>query len=230
MNRQIIFLAIVFCYFFTFSQDDQDSFKASDGEKTLEVQFVPFGNNPININGIRARWFSSDTRALRLNVFVGLDSDTDIIQQEDSGAGLEELKSVTTEFAVSIRPGFENHIHVSDKLSPYFGAEVELAYQSFSDKVEQQNGSTVNYINTTNDFRSGFVRLGANAIAGLDYYVAKKLYLGTEFGFGFSYTGFLSVKVKSDISGFTEPDPEKQGSAFDLGPNVVAQIRLGYAF
>ena len=137
---------------------------------------------------------------------------------------------MSTEIAISLRPGFERHLVVSDRLSPYFGVEFELAYQTLTEKDESQDGTTVNYIKFINNGQAGFVRLGANALAGIDYYVAKKLYLGTEFGFGFSYTGFLASKVKSDASGFDEPDPLKQGSAFDLGPNVVAQIRLGYAF
>ena len=230
MNRKLFFITLIVLCFYSYGQDTQGSYKVSGGEKTLELQFVPFGNNPININGIRARWFSSDSKATRLNMFLGIDSDTEIIQQENTDIDDKELKFVNSEFAISIRPGFENHLNVSERLSPYFGMEFELAYQTFSNRTEQQNGNVVNYVKTSNEFNSGFARLGANAIAGLDYYVAKKLYLGTEFGFGFSYTSFLPLKVKSDVDGFTEPDPLKQGSSFDLGPNVVAQIRLGYAF
>jgi len=231
MKKHLTFALAIIISFASLAQVESGSdIKAVAGSKTLELQFVPFGSSPVNINGIRFRKFSSATKAFRINAFLGVDSDTDITQQEDTDFDLEELKDRSTEIAISIRPGFENHIVVSDRLSPYFGAEFELALQTTTFRSEEQNGSEVNYVAQRNLANSGFLRLGANAIAGLDYYVAKKLYLGTEFGFGFSYTNFLSVNTKSDVDGFTEPDPRKQGSAFDLGPNVVAQIRLGYAF
>lgn len=213
-----------------------DAFKPVGGEKTIELQLAPLGNSPVTINGIRVRKFTSENKAKRLNIFIGLDSDTFITQQENSDFDQEELKASTTEFTISVRPGFEKHVNVSKKLSPYFGMEFDLTYRIYTEKREIENGSSVDYIKLINGTdiiganRSGFIRLGANAIAGMDYYIAKKLYLGTELGFGFSYTRFSDFKVKSDQSGFVEPDPEKQGRSFDVGPNVIAQIRFGYAF
>ena len=162
-------------------------------------------------------------------MFVGLNTDTQITQQEDVDLGREELKDRESTFTMSVRPGFEKHILVSDRLSPYFGMEFELTYQRTAFRAEQQTvGSLVNYTKIINN--NGFVSLGANFVAGMDYYVAKKLYVGTEFGFGFSYTQLLAVKQKSDRDGFTEPDPIKRGNSLDIGPNVVGEIRLGYAF
>ncbi|UXX80325.1 SH3 domain-containing protein [Reichenbachiella carrageenanivorans] len=203
-------------------------FKADDAETTLELQFTPFGNTPVSINGIRARWFTSGRNAFRLNIFAAVDSDTEIIQQELSSAQLKELKYNTTTIGVNVRPGFERHLEGTKRLSPYFGLEFDLAYQYSSEKEEYQNGSKVNYNKVVNE--DGFVRLGANWVAGFDFYIAKKLYLGTEFGYGFSYTKLLAVKVKSNQTTFTEPEPDKRGGSFDMGPNVNAQIRLGYAF
>lgn len=203
-------------------------FKAEANEMTLEVQFEPFGNNPISLNGIRARWFSSPRQAFRLNVFAGLDSDTEITQQELPSASLKELKNKSSILSFNIRPGFERHFNGTDRLSPYCGMEFDLAYQHSTVKSEFQSGNDVNYTKLVNE--NGFFRAGLNFIAGFDFYIAKKLYMGTEFGYGASYTKLLSVKVKSDRDGFTEPDPEKRGGSFDIGPNVNAQIRLGYAF
>lgn len=228
MLKKLI-LAITALPVFLFAQEnDSNTFKPEGGEKTLELQFTPFGDDPININGIRARWFSSANRAFRLNAFVGFSSDTEITQQENSDLNLAELKDKTTSLTINIRPGFEKHLVGTERLSPYFGWELDLAFQTTSFKVEEQNATEINYFKTIN--QGGYLRLGANAIAGMDYYIGKKLYLGTELGFGFSYTSFLAIKRKSDLPGFTEPDPEKQGGSLDVGPNVVAQIRLGYAF
>ncbi|MCB0497795.1 MAG: hypothetical protein KDC79_16760 [Cyclobacteriaceae bacterium] len=203
-----------------------NEYKPESGENTLELQFTPFGNTPVSINGIRARWFTSRNTAFRLNLFVGANSDTQITQQADNG--LEELKDKSLTYAINVRPGFEKHLKGTNRLSPYFGFEGDIAYQSSIYKSESQNGTDVNYIKTIND--NGFFRLGANAIAGVDFYLSKKFYLGTELGFGVSFTKLLSVKVKSDLPGFTEPEPTKRGSSLDIGPNVNAQIRLGYVF
>lgn len=203
-------------------------YKADANEMTLEVQFAPFGSNPISLNGIRARWFSSPQKAFRINVFAGLDSDTEITQQELESASLKELKNTSNVFSINVRPGFETHLKGTKRLSPYVGWEFDLAYQHSTFKSEFQDDQDVNYTKLVNE--NGFYRVGANLIAGFDFYVAKKLYMGTEFGFGASYTKLLPVKVKSDRDGFTEPDPEKRGGSFDLGPNVNAQIRLGLAY
>lgn len=202
--------------------------KPISGEKTLELQFAPFGDNPININGIRIRKFTDSKNALRLNAFVGFTSTSVITQQEDESVGRQELRDRSTTTTFNIRPGIEKHMSGTERLSPYFGLEADLALQTSSDRSESQNGTEVNFGKVIND--RGFIRLGANAIAGFDYYVAKKLYLGTELGVGFSYTRLSSITLDSDVNGFTAPEPEKQGGFFDFGPNVNAQIRLGYAF
>ncbi|HBH24073.1 MAG TPA: hypothetical protein DDY13_11710 [Cytophagales bacterium] len=203
-------------------------FKPVAGETSLEVQFAPFGDNPIDINGIRARFFSSQRSAFRLNAFLGYDTDSEITQQENNDLNLLELKDRTTTFVVNIRPGFERHFKGTNRLSPYMGLEADLTYQTSTFKTENQSGDDINYLKEVNS--NGFIRLGANAIAGFDFYVSKKLYLGTELGLGAAWTKLLPVKIKSDRSGFEEPDPVKRGSAIDIGPNVNAQIRLGYVF
>ncbi|HNP18829.1 MAG TPA: BT1926 family outer membrane beta-barrel protein [Fulvivirga sp.] len=231
-----ILVLLFFAPLFVWSQDNDvtvnketvSDYKANGGEKTLELQFEPFGNNPIGLNGIRARWFSTSSSAFRLNLFLGINTDSQITQQEDTDNNLKELRDKFFTFSINVRPGFEKHLKGTERLSPYFGVEGDLAYQTSSSRSENQNGTDVNYFKTIND--NGFFRIGANAIAGLDYYITKKLYLGTEFGFGLSFTKLLAIKVKSDATGFTEPEPAKRGSSFDLGPNVNAQIRLGYAF
>lgn len=227
----IVFMVLPIIVWGQTSQSNEENaynYKPNAGEKTLEVQFTPFGNTPININGIRARWFTSQNTAFRLNIFVGYNTQSQITQQQNDNQNLLELKDKTTVYGIDVRPGFEKHLKGTNRLSPYFGFEGDIAYQSSIVKSETQSGTTVNYYKTIND--NGFFRLGANAIAGVDFYLSSKFFLGTELGFGASYTKLLSIKVKSDVSGFTEPDPIKGGGSFSIGPNVNAQIRLGYVF
>ena len=234
--RKFFFLPLAMCYGMLYAQEttsnaagEVDSeFRPQAGDMSLEVQFEPFGDDPIGLGGIRARFFSTPRKALRMNVFIGYDVDTEITQQENSDANLEELKDRNSVFSVNIRPGYEWHTKGTEKLSPYFGFEVDLAYQTSTFKTEDQNGASVNYTKFIN--QDGFLRFGLNAVAGFDFYFSKKIYAGTEMGFGGSATRLLDTKVKSDAPNFQEPDPVNRAGSFDLGPNVNVDIRLGYVF
>lgn len=212
--------------------------KFESGDMNLEVQFSPLSSNPIGISGIRGRSFLSENSAFRLNAFVGYNSETDVTQQEDSDNDLEELKDRETSFEIDIRPGYEIHLEGTDRLSPYFGGELVLGYKRTALRSESQNADgDVIYTKVTNGqtggngpSEQGFINLGLNGVAGVDYYFAKKLYLGAEFGFGFSYQSFSSVKVDSDADGFDEPDPVVQGGELNVGPNFQGALRLGYMF
>lgn len=206
-------------------------YKQVTGSKNLEVQFTPFGANVVSINGIRGRMFTSSTTALRLNLFLGAQSNSTITQQQDDTSNQLELKDKSSQFTLNLRPGYEIHFEGTDRLSPYIGAELDLAFQTSNDETEIQGGATGNTIITNSTINNnGYSRFGINAIAGFDYYFAAKLYMGTEIGFGFSNQKNSDIKVESTADGFVEPDPVKRGSTFNLGPNVNAAIRIGYLF
>lgn len=217
------------------SQDEatmstSSGFKPSAGDKTLEVQFAPLGGNPISIGGIRARKFTSATSALRLNVFLGYNTSSEITQQEDGDADLKELKDVTSSFTFDIRPGIESHFGGSEKLSPFIGAELVLGFRSSTTKSDYQdaddNVQTDKIINENSG--DGYLQLGLNGLAGVDFYFAKNLYLGTEIGFGLLWAKDGTQKVKPAEG--DAPDDVKRGSSFDLGPVFTSQIRLGWVF
>ncbi|MBL3657631.1 hypothetical protein [Fulvivirga sediminis] len=207
---------------------DTIQFRPIAGEKTLELQFAPFGDDPISINGIKMRWFKSERKAFRLTANLGFVTSKDITQQEDDDLGLKELASRNSNLDISLKPGFEKHLKGTEKLSPYFGGEVDLMYRRTKMKGEFQEGESVYYNEIINE--GGFFRVGLNAIAGFDFYVAKKLYLGAEVGYGVSFRKDLSVKLKSNYEDFEEPEPAKDGFSFAAGAFTEAQIRLGYTF
>lgn len=86
--------------------------------------------------------------------------------------------------------------------------------------------------------KGGTLGAGVNAVAGFDYYVAKALYVGTELGFGIAVTmpgknTAETVGLNDDGSGTktTSGDSKKDNvSQFQVGPNVVGQLRLGWLF
>ena len=212
----------------TANDDLTSDFRPSAGDMSLEVQFEPFGEDPISINGIRGRFFSSQRKAFRMNIFLGYDVNTQVTQQANDNADLRELEDRTSTFTLNLRPGYEWHTKGTEKLSPYLGFEVDFAIQSSRFRSEEQENSDVFYTERIN--LNGFTRYGLNAIAGFDYYFSKRIFIGTEMGFGASVTQLRDVEVDSDFPDFVEPEPTKRGGSFDLGPNVNVDIRLGYVF
>ena len=202
--------------------------KFESGDKNVEVQFAPLGGAPISISGIRLRSFTSETSALRLNVNLSLANEKSPNGTTTDGSVIYDKEST---FNINIRPGIEKHLAGTDRLSPYFGGELDIAFQSHSEKNEYENPGEVDKVETlTTTGQNGFLRFGVNAVAGFDWYFADKLYMGAEIGFGIGFKSMSDVKVDNTIDGFTAPDPQEQGSTFNIGPNFNSAIRLGYCF
>jgi opacity protein-like surface antigen len=203
--------------------------KPASGERTLEVNFAPLGGTPVSIGGIKYRSFSSETSAFRLGLFLGYGSTSTVTQDEDSDNDAVELKDKKSTFNISLQPGIEKHFAGTDRLSPYIGGVLSIGYGMTNEREEvqvpdEEVGATIT--------KGGSLDLGLNAIAGFDFYVAEKLYLGTEIGFGLAMHSDLKKKVTHDNIEDAEDSESKVNnkSTFNLGPNVVGQLRLGWVF
>lgn len=183
---------------------------------TAEVNLNPFSSSPININYLRFRYFTSETSAVRIGFSVSAHKQTPE----------EDVTRKTFEF--NIRPGYEWHLAGTERLSPYFGVEADLAIKtsSFEDQDVDADTKKISGAWTATGVERGFTRIGLNAIIGADFYVTKRVYVGTEFGFGFQSTNF------SDIEATYSSDYEKirGGSDLQVGPNFNSSIRLGFVF
>ncbi len=212
------------------AQDSDKQYRPTGGESNLEFQFTPFGTSPIGISGIRYRKFTSQYSAFRLNAHLSFSNATTITQQADPDNDIPELKDTDQVFGINLRPGFEKHLSGTERLSPYYGLEFDVAWQRTVAKEEREDFGTGDIIIDKTIDQFGFFRLGLNAVAGFDFYVAERLYMGAELGFGFSWQKESKIKFKSSEDGFVEPDPIKRGGEFELGPNIVSAIRVGYIF
>lgn len=204
-------------------------YKPVAGEQSLEVNFAPLGGSPISIGGIKYRSFSSETTALRLGVFLGYGSSNKVTQDDDSALEQVELSDSKSTFSFNIQPGIEKHFAGTDRLSPYIGGVFALGFTATTEKEEQQVADKKVGITTT---KGGNFSVGLNAVAGFDYYLASKLYLGTEVGFGLALSNDRTKKISyENIPGAVDSESNVDTqSRFDLGPNVIAQIRLGWIF
>ncbi len=212
----------------------QTQYRPAGGEKNLELMFAPLGGSPVSMAGIKFRKFGSATSALRLGVFVGFQNKNTILQDEDTPAGMSELTKKESSFTIAIQPGIEKHLTGTERLSPYFGGYLDLSYSNTNKKEETQlPNNKIGYDQT----KGGALGLGINAVAGFDYYFAKSLYLGSELGFGVAATLPMTNKTESlalNTDGnevTTSGDSKKDNmNSIQVGPNVVAQLRLGWLF
>lgn len=203
--------------------------KQEAGDKSLEVNFTPLGGSPISINYIKLRSFTSSNMAYRLGIGVSYAGDKTPNGLTTDGNTTMFDKEMTTN--ITLKPGFEKHWAGTTRLSPYWGAELDLGYQMHTLKNEYENPTQANSVEThTTKGTNGYMRIGANLVAGADYYISSKLYMGTEIGFGVQYRGMSKIKNEDTISGYTAPDDQKQGSSMNIGPNFNGAIRLGFLF
>jgi len=189
--------------------------KQQTDAKTFEVNFAPLGGNPISINGIKIRKFTSDYSALRLEVFIGSNSEKDVSMQE--GAMLVPVPGTEGEvanpltysrssgFDLSIRPGIEKHFDGTNRLSPYVGGALNIGFSSSSETEEYWGANDFtdtaqnpnNFVEWEQKTKDGSLSFGLNALAGMDFYFADNIYLGAEFGFGFNFTSMSPTKYSS---------------------------------
>ncbi len=208
------------------------------GTVSMEINFDPaqiFSSNGGTIfslieNGIKYRKFSTSDRAFRLNAGLMFVKQTDIIQEADPDNDIPLLKEFTTGYRISLMPGFEKHYHGGDNLSVYTGMQFLLAYGKYTQKTEVEDGDGVGRITKVNwdDDHKGALDIGAGFVTGVDYFIARNLYLGVEIGFGIRYSKFLDGKIVYEDG---EEETFAQGNTFSIAPGLTtAALRLGWTF
>lgn len=206
-------------------------FKPTAGANNLELNFIPLSGTPIKLTYIRYRRFLTATTAVRVGVGLSISSTSvDSIFTTTSG-GKVISKSKTSKTGWNIKPGIEKHFAGTNRLSPYFGAELDLAGQSSKDvtPVGLTTTDAVIIVTSRNKAKGGFFRVGAGVLAGFDCYITKHLYLGSEFGFGLQLVKYSDLRTEVSTGGPAIVDVN-QGSEFNLGPNFNSSIRLGWIF
>ena len=233
MKKNLLAVAVVLAAMAATTEANAQ-FRPEGGEKNLELMVAPLGGSPVTMAGIKYRSFSSATSAMRLGVFLGFDNKTTVLQDADSKTDMLELKKKESSITIAVQPGIEKHMAGTERLSPYFGGYLDLSFTTKNKKEDTQLSATkMGY----NQEKGGSLGVGLNAVAGFDYYIAKSIYLGTELGFGLATTMPMKKKVESvslDTDGnevTTSGDSKKDNvSKFQVGPNVVGQLRLGWLF
>lgn len=229
MKKRVLLLAAIAAAVFTSNDVNAQDFKPAGGEKNIEVNFAPMGNAPISINNLRFRYFSSSDMAIRVGFAVTSSSTTTPDVKNQGTPNETELEDKSSSFGFSLNPGIEMHWEGTDRLSPYYGAELRFSTLSTTSTDQELDG-----VGPTSSYESettgGSTTFGLNLLLGADYYISKSLYLGTEVGFGFSSTSTADDEVTNATGPGTATVTTVNGSSFNLGPNFNSSIRLGFLF
>lgn len=209
------------------------NYKPSSGF-SAEVNFNPFTANPFTFNYLKARMFLSESMALRLGLDLNSYSETQnaVFNQGTSNEIIEATKN--SFFVFGLHGGLEFHMPGTEKLSPYYGAEVGFVMKSASTDITNYNGVDKQTLSCTGVWgdgsNSGYTRFGLNIFVGADYYIAKHLYMGAELCLGLQSTSFKDQTIISSLASVSNTSTVPGSSAFNFGANINTAIRLGWSF
>lgn len=214
------------------------------GDFAVEVGFMPFKDNgetfKLNEGMFKVRYFLSDKDALRVKLGVGIDNSTDTEDRSYDpidktngytiSSSTKETKTKKSQFEFAV--GYERHFKTVGRADFYVGAELGYGVVACSAKSEENRVATVynsggqvtgsgTQYEMTETFksngsdRSSHYFVGA-AVAGMDFYVYKSLYLGAELGIKFksatspnTYTETTSVEKLYNASGVLTASTEE---------------------
>ncbi len=210
-------------------------FSFSEGDITTEVQVNPFGNDydMFKISGLQGRYFFNDDTAIRLG--LGLEVNTNKTTPSEDNKDVWS-KGSTGMFSINL--GLEKHFANYGRLDLYYGGELAFAH-SWAKKIEQK---VVNDKKQETTYQNEFegqraeTRFGINVFTGIDFFVYKGLYVGTELGLEFAYSIKPATYTKggyddhNNWSESKESDKVNKANGFNLGTFIKPALRLGWKF
>lgn len=238
MKKLLISAALVVSALAASAQD----YKPLKGNVTAEfgvtggISFTDLNLNN-NAGQLRFRYFLADQLAARVGVNISSFSEKNVYFGGTNGdqEGTETIKSSTVTFNL----GVEKHFSGSDRLSTYAGADLLIIKAGASESWENYDGggyfdgfnATLKGYNNNGD--AGGFGYGLRVVGGADYYFVEKVYIGAEFGWGF--TSFKNAKTSTEVTPgtgapTTTTEVASDGGNFELSPSVVTGVRLGFRF
>jgi opacity protein-like surface antigen len=225
MKKSTIILAALFMSGSVAAAQEAETPEA--GSFTTEVAFAPFSNEPFGlINGLRGRFFLSDEFAIRADLELGYASSSD---HHFINNNADEEIAKDSRFIFGISPGVEYHFAIYERVSLYAGAAIGVGFFKASRKeTSTEQGAQEVEISgaNANDDRSGLM-FGVQAFSGIDVYVYKNLYLGTELGL--QYGMVKPFEVETTIGSTTTTNKDYTLSS-TLEFYILPAFRVGWKF
>ena len=234
-----VFIAII-------NVKSQDTLKATPMKWGTELNFNPF-NGSLSFNNasgqIKLRKFLPENKVLRLSLTLDFKQDN---SSQDNVYGTTPLHDANrkSSFLLQVNFGQERHFNGSRRLSPYVGWEASIGYKTSQHVISTTTGTTTvagaweevgyyssgqYYYSTTTFIERGFWSMGANIVAGFDFYMAKNFYLGYEVLFGADYIKYSTIDI-TQTSNNPNTNPTHDDESWKFGPRLTNGIRIGFIF
>jgi len=219
--KKIVLTAAVFAL--TLSTAFSQEFKPKEKEIAVGIAFdSPFSEaKPFSlVNGISGRYFFKSDLAFRVALNLNRNSETKFTY---NGAGAEATSDLNSNLDLGLNLGAEKHFAGTDRLDPYAGADLILGFvnksRDFKDIAVTANSETSKSLDT---------KIGVRLLAGADFYIYPKVYVGTEFGISIisNMPGDQTV-TKGNVSEVKKPEITNS----DIITNMTTgSFRIGFRF
>lgn len=132
-----------------------------------------------------------------------------------------------TESAFDVKPGITYSFSGTNRLEPYIGAELLFGLNSSCEYSKfKEDGESLEVEDRTRN-----ARLGANALTGFNFYVAKDLYVGAEVGLGFVVSPNTHKFGKNEEGKeYDSKDTDVKGHSTNISAQCNPSIRVGWKF
>lgn len=200
--------------------------KPESSQFSIESQFGIDGT-PISSPTIRGRYFLDAKMPIRAEVgFATSNESTPVTEPFTQNVGRFDMQTVT----YGIGAGIEMHWDGTDRLSPYYGGQL-----NFTRVISNQNwynaegptwGPTLKMGNTKT-ITSATNWWGIDIVAGADYYFAQNVYLGVEIGYNLS---LMVAGEQAEWENDQRLDVTEQPTDYFVSPGAVSGLRLGWRF
>lgn len=205
------------------------------GSVSTEVMFNPFDQNghTFSLDGIKVRYFITERDVFRAKLGFSLSSEK--FQSNTSVNDYSRKRSGKVLFDL----GYERHFPVAKRVDLYLGGLFGLEKFFAMNKGEVQHssykmrgscaevGSSDNPLANVSPDNRAYSAFTLAAIGGMDIYLYKGLYIGTELGFEIAPRKYDKVKYTVNDTEITTHD---DSSGLDLGFYIEPVVRLGYTF
>lgn len=224
-----------------------------------EVQFNPFDQDgkQFKLDALKLRYFLTDKDALRLSIGLDMVSDKytdEVIEDHDDNGKDDYFENTENKYkkgSFSIDLGYERHFLQKGRVDLYAGAEIGIVkgFTSANEETTITDDLNESTETKTTEYSScmpvkqedGSYKVGpagagfgirASIFTGIDFYLYKGLYVGTELGLKINSFKTADFEYTETETGSTPDTTESTDNIrettvkFDITPT----IRLGWSF
>lgn len=252
MKKSTLILSLLLLVVTAFAQNTNQSKKISDNyfpkkgdwgtsivvNGLIDNINLASNKNEYGSNILFARHYLKEDLVLRMGFGLTINSETKTTA-DSVGNTLVEVENSKSNYLLNFSGGLEKHLAQSNRLDPYLFGQLDLTFigktNEETDTKETSGAGTASTVRTIKE--DGGIAFGLGGGIGFNYFLATRLSIGSEIGFGLqvvSLGGTVSDnEVVTPINGsssttFTSREDKTTTVNVDVKPNAL--INISYFF